>query len=154
MWIELKAKMMGYSDFETQGINTDLIDTVKPGGTPDTTCWIWSIDAVPVYEVQMPYKELLAKLNGEDLKQPADEYDVDVKQDACPRKEHDSVELLRAKGFEVEQMFTAVGTTGRVAGWFKGQGHMGEEIVVGHLQADFINRTVIMPESIRFVPKA
>lgn len=154
MWIELKLKDAGHSDFEVKAIDSELINVVKPGGTPDKTCWIWSIDAYPIWEVDIPYKELLAKLNGEDLKQPADDYDVDVKQDACPRKEHNSDDVLRANGFEVQPMVAAVGATGKFGGWFKDKYHMGEEIVVGHLQADFINRTVIMPESIRFVPKA
>jgi len=234
MWIELKAKMVGNSDFETQAIDTTMIDIVKPGNTPDETCWIWSNDAYPMFEVQMPYKALLEKLNGEDLKQPEEVYespecpaphvsfplrelvahlkadmdcawswhcnlampmqdegvsheqanraaarimftvfgvdvtqhkhwerfkrswescDVDVKQDACPRKEHNSVEVFREKGFDVRSMHAAVGTSGNIGEWFNGCHEMADDIVVGHLQADFINQTLVIPESIRFVPK-
>lgn len=63
MWIELVARSVGQYDFETQAIDTNLIDIVKPGSNPEETCWIWSIDACPVFEVQMPYAELLSKLN-------------------------------------------------------------------------------------------
>jgi hypothetical protein len=64
MWIELVARSVGNYDFEPQAIDTTMIDIVKPGNTPDATCWIWSIDAYPMFEVQLPYQELLEKLNG------------------------------------------------------------------------------------------
>ncbi len=233
MWIELVVRSVGNFDFETQAVDTDLIDIVKPGSNPEDTCWVWSIDAYPVFEVQMPYKDLLAKLNGDEPTQAADEYepaedcpphvsfplkelraflqadldvawswhcnfampmqdegvsheqanraaarimvgifgvdvtkhkawevferswksfDVDVKQDACPRKECERVELLRASGLDVVTMFCPVGVTGRNPGWSTAHCRLGDEKVVGYLQADFINSAAIIPESIRFVP--
>ena len=68
---ELRVRFAGSSYWEDIAIDEMHIEVVKRTESP-SVCSVYDIDGCPLFDVYMPYDELVAKLNGEewDAKQP------------------------------------------------------------------------------------
>jgi hypothetical protein len=67
MWVELQARRPYSDKWEVCAIDTFRIDTVKPSPSCTAISHIYDQDDLLCWEVDMPYNELVALLNGTDV---------------------------------------------------------------------------------------